>query len=184
MLCDLRVRADGDGRTITARAVPYGVQASVSDSEGRYRESWQRGAFARTIAHRRASGRPLPVLVNHDRKSLPVGVVQDFADAADGLDVEMHLSETPSADEVLTLVRDGAVRGVSIGFKPIQSQWNRGRTEVVRTEAALHEISLVAFPTWDESLITDVRSIDDDLEDWRADTRRRVALLTLKGDLR
>jgi phage head maturation protease len=52
---DLEIRSDGAGRTVHGIVVPFGVSARVNDGTGPYLESFQKGAFARTLANRRGA---------------------------------------------------------------------------------------------------------------------------------
>lgn len=150
---DLSIRSDG--RTITGLAVPFGVPARVSDGGPSYLEVWQRGAFTKTIAQR---GHLVKLLVMHDRQTMPIGRATKLTETADGLVGEFRVSDVPGGNDALTLVRDGALDGLSIGFAPLR-QSTRGDT-VTRIEARLDEVSLVSFPAFDSARVLAVRSAD------------------------
>jgi HK97 family phage prohead protease len=167
---DLMVRAGGDGRTISGIACPFGVTAEVSDGGPRYRETFVRGAFARTIRER---GDRVRLMVSHERSKLPIGRATSLTEDAAGLVGDFRVSKTMQGDEVLELVRDGALDSLSVGFVPVADRRLPDGT-VSRTEVALKEVSVVATPAYDGALILGVRSA----RTISAQTaRRRLAIL-------
>lgn len=138
-LDDLTVERSGDGRTILARALTYGVPYEVTDDGGRtfYHEVWRSGVFRRSIDHRQ--GR-FPVLTMHDRRRLPVGATLGIEPNDSAFIFRAKISNTRDGDEALELVRDGVLTGISVGARPLNNRKiERG---VERVEAALVEISL------------------------------------------
>lgn len=148
----LQVRG-GDGRTVCGTAVPYGSPAEIFDGSRSYTEVFRRGAFAKSIAER---GQRVPCLAQHDRKSLPLGVASLLEERADGLYCELAVSATRHGDEVLQLVADGALDGLSVGFQPITDRMGPDGV-VERLEARLVEISVVTFPAYDSARVAAVR---------------------------
>ncbi|MFP5256078.1 MAG: HK97 family phage prohead protease [Acidimicrobiia bacterium] len=152
---DLELRSDGDGRTVYGIAVPFGQVAEVPDDYGSsYRETFVRGSFARTIVER---GSRVKLLANHDRRRFPIGRPTVLREDAAGLYMEARISKTRDGDEALELIRDGALDRFSIGFRPIRHRVTPERV-VERTEVALSEVSLVAFPAYDGAVLAGVRS--------------------------
>jgi HK97 family phage prohead protease len=94
----------------------------------------------------------------HDRESLPIGRAVRLTDTQAGLEAELRVSETRLGDEALTLIRDGAATGLSVGFIPVEDHWDQTRTIVERVKAKLVEISLVAFPAYADARVMAVRS--------------------------
>jgi HK97 family phage prohead protease len=174
---DLELRG-GDGRTVVGIAVPFGKASRVVDPGGPpYDETFRMGAFARTIRER---GDRVKFLANHERLKLPLGRATLLREDSAGLYAELRVSKTAAGDEALELIRDGALDGLSIGFMPIKTGeiWNVTRTAVERTEAALREISAVAFPAHAGAEIVGVRS--EPAPSLEA-LRHRLTLLRLKG---
>ena len=173
---DLIVRADQ--RTIVGLAVPWGEVVEVRDGPGgpAYRESFQQGAFTRTLAER---GDRVKALVQHNRQLLPVGRATRLTETGRGLEVELRLSRTALADEVLALVADGALDSLSIGFVPVTGgdQWNRSRDTVTRTEVALREVSVVPDGAYPGARIEALRSANPPLSVELARARLTFALL-------
>jgi HK97 family phage prohead protease len=151
---DLEIRG-GDGRTITGIAAPFDSPAAISDIQGRYTETIERGAFARTIAERGSS--KVKLLVQHESRSLPIGRAHVLREDTAGLYGEFKVSKTERGDEVLELVRDGALDAFSIGFRPIRDHWSADGSTRTLLEARLDEVSVVSFPAYEKALISAVR---------------------------
>jgi hypothetical protein len=109
------------------------------------------GAFARTLA----ASKERPLLFNHRD---PVGIVE-LTDSSAGLIAKGKLSlGVQQAKDVYTLVRDRVVKGLSIGFETVKSDW-RGEIRHL-LEIKLWEVSLVTFPANPLATVTDVKSLD------------------------
>ncbi len=148
-LTDLELRADG--RTLVGLAVPYDVEARI----GSYTEIFRRGAFLDAVANPAT----VKLLGGHDANALPLGRALTLREDTTGLVGEFRVSATRAGDDVLALIADGAVSGLSIGFIPAEGgdRWNRDRTLVERVKAALAEVSIVAFPAYAGAGILAVR---------------------------
>ncbi|MHB2265911.1 HK97 family phage prohead protease [Aliihoeflea sp. PC F10.4] len=118
--------------------------ASLFDRVDMSRDIVERGAFSSAIARRGAGG--IRMLFQHD-PAQPIGAWTSIAEDEYGLKVRGRLSPgSEKAREVRALIRDGALDGLSIGFKVV-----RGRTDPktgIRhiRQADLWEISVVTFP--------------------------------------
>lgn len=101
------------------------------------------GAFAASLAARGAEG--VRMLWQHDPAE-PVGRWLSLREDARGLRVEGRLNlAVQRARELDALLREGALDGLSIGFRTVRARPERGGTR--RLEAVdLWEISLVTFP--------------------------------------
>ncbi len=102
------------------------------------------GAFTESIAQRRASG--VRMLFQHDPAE-PIGVWLELREDARGLFVRGRLiSEIARGREVLSLMRAGAIDGLSIGFRTVEGRTDP-KTGIRRlTRIDLWEISVVTFP--------------------------------------
>ncbi len=138
----------GDGRTLVGTLVPWDVIARI----GSYHETFRRGVFAD------ADPATVPLLATHAHDELPIGRAVTFTDTDTGLEAELRVSEIRAGDDVLALVHDGAATGLSVGFIPIEDHWDPRRTKVERARATLVEVSVVAFPAYDDARITAVRT--------------------------
>ncbi|PBC57034.1 HK97 family phage prohead protease [Rhodococcus sp. ACPA1] len=172
--CDLDIRIPGDGRTVHGVCVPFDSPALINDRDGRYSETFTRGSFARTIRERGA-GR-VKFLALHDQRALPLGRATLLREDATGLYGEFRVSQTQSGDEALELVRDGALDAFSIGFEPVRNVWAKDMASVVRAEAKLLEVSVVAFPAFDGAAIAGVRHREPSLTIPNDIARRRLAV--------
>ena len=146
-LTDLEVRSAG--RTIVGRAAPYNSPTQITEHGRTFTEQFLPGAFGRSIAER---GNRVKLLANHDRGSFPVGRAAKLWETPDGLYLEGRVSQTQAGDELLTLVGDGVVSGLSVGFKAVtESEPSYGVRHI--HEAALIEISATAFPAYADAQI-------------------------------
>jgi HK97 family phage prohead protease len=99
------------------------------------------GAFAASLLIRPA---PRPMLYGHDTAN-PIGVWERIVEDSNGLFVEGRLQAgTEFSDRILSLVRSGAVNGLSIGYRTQRSRASGQGRELL--EIDLWEISIVAFP--------------------------------------
>jgi HK97 family phage prohead protease len=146
----------GDGRTVAGIAVPFDQPAEIAEGHRTYTEVFRRGAFAKTIRERGPQSVKFQAL--HNREKLPLGRASLLREDGAGLYVELRASATRDADEVLTLIKDGALDGLSISFTPVRDRWNTQRTAVERLEAKLHEVSAVPWPAYEGARIMAVRA--------------------------
>src|SRR5829696_8802539 len=148
---DAELEVREDQRQIVDVAVPYGVQIRV----GRYLETFRPGAFT--------DHGPAPLTATHPRDAgtLPIGVSVELRDEPDGLHGIWRVSRTLLGDEVLELVRDGAVTGLSIGFVPVTDRWSPDRSPVERVRAALDHVAVVRTPAYPDARIAALRAAED-----------------------
>jgi hypothetical protein len=161
-LDDLAVERTSEGRVIIARALTYGVPYEVSDDGGAhfYHEVWRSGVFDKSITQR--SGR-IPMLVTHDRRALPIGATIGMEADRTAFVFRAKVSHTRGGDEALELIHDGALTGVSVGARLLNSRpIERG---VERIEAALQEISLTPFAQMADGRVLAVRAQVDPGDD-------------------
>ncbi len=100
------------------------------------------GAFAESLAR----GAAVRMLYQHDPAE-PIGVWTDIREDARGLYVRGRLSPAVArARECAALVREGALDGLSIGFKAVEARTDP-KTRVRRlSRIDLWEVSIVTFP--------------------------------------
>jgi uncharacterized protein len=146
---DLELRADG--RTLEGTVVPYGEEARIGP---RLVEVWHRGAFEGT------DPASVPLLVLHDRQTLPIGRAVELRDEPARWFGAFRVSKTRLGDEVLELVNDRALTGLSVGFVPVPGgdRWNAARTRVERIRAQAHHVGVVPFPAFASARIATVRA--------------------------
>lgn len=91
----------------------------------------------------------------------PIGVITSYRDTDEGFEVTGRISETERGNEAMTLLKDGVVRSLSIGFEPIEYtvEKREGQDDLLHfTKVRAREFSLVTFPAYDSAAIKDVRS--------------------------
>ena len=118
--------------------------ASLFGEIDQARDMVMRGAFAQTLAAR--SIRRIPMLFQHD-PSEPVGIWLELREDHRGLFARGRLiPEVARGRELLSLLRAGAVDGLSIGFRTSKARIDP-KTRIRRLIAVdLWEISIVTFP--------------------------------------
>ena len=127
--------AEGEGLRIAGHASLFGA-ADLS------RDVVEAGAFAAALAKRGAGG--IRMLFQHD-PARPVGVWESLREDARGLAVRGRLTAGASG-ELAALIADGAIDGLSIGFRTVKARTDpRTRLRHI-LEADLWEISIVTFP--------------------------------------
>ena len=147
---DVQIRAKDDaGRTFTGLGVPYG---ETIDLWG-IRERFEPGSVERD-----PDGVPSLVLWRHDE---PIGKITDGRDTDAGYEIDGALSDTERGREAATLLRDGVITRLSIGFRPeeyrIEVNEDDGTETVVHTKVRASEFSLVPFPAYSSATVTKVR---------------------------
>lgn len=141
---------DGAGWTITARAVPYGQPTEIIPG---WTEEIAPGALRATETG--------PLLFRDHEK--PIGRITELRDAGDGLEIDAVISATPLGDETRRLIADGVLTRMSIGFRPDPDGYDvkhraDGTQHTIIRSAALYEVSVVAFPAYADTPITDQRT--------------------------
>jgi HK97 family phage prohead protease len=117
----------------------------VSDGGPAYPEVWRKGVFAQSIRRAQSIGRGWPLMFNHNKEGMPVGMVSMIHERADGPWATAKISRTTLGDDIRELVADGAL-GVSVSGLAIRSR--KGLNGVIeRMEVAVQEISVTPFPS-------------------------------------
>jgi len=111
------------------------------------------GAFKRNLKRK---GKERTLLFAHDTDQ-PIGV-GEFEETTDGLSLFGQLNmEVQSAKEKFSLMKQGAIKGLSIGFETVAKEFiNAVR---VLKELKLMETSLVVFPMNDKARVSRTKSL-------------------------
>lgn len=135
---------DGDAQTIIEG------HASVWGVADRGGDVVERGAFAASLGRLRAAGAAPKFLWQHD-PAQPIGVWDEVREDARGLWVKGRiLNDVARGREAATLVKAGAIDGLSIGYRAVRAARSRqGARRLV--EVDLWEVSLVTFPMLPEA---------------------------------
>lgn len=188
LLEDISIRAGGDGRTVAAYAAVFNTPAEIRDQDGHYNEVIAPGAFDKTISERAGK---IQVFYNHgktiygtpsERFSLPLGVPEEIRADSRGLFTVTRYARSAHADEVLELIRDGAIKGQSFsgGFPAGKSQRTPGANgelpTITRGEVALREYGPTPMPAYAEAAIVGVR-MEELADTWLALTDAQRAEL-------
>ena len=106
------------------------------------------GAFAKSLTRRRGRIR---LLFQHDPKE-PVGIWDSLAEDSHGLFVTGRLVPgVPRSDALKRLIQDGALDGLSIGFRTVKASRRDGNR--LLHEIDLYEVSIVTFPMMEDARI-------------------------------
>lgn len=119
------------------------------------------GAFKKSLKEWKKLKQLPPMLWSHDT-SIPIGVWTDMAEDEKGLRVTGELVlEVPTAATAHALLKRGAVKGLSIGYRT--RDYDIDRTTGVRRlkDVELFELSLVSLPMLPEAQVTGVKQIFD-----------------------
>ncbi len=130
--------------------------ASVFGAEDMAHDVVMPGAFAASLASRGAQG--VKLLFQHD-PAQPIGVWLELAEDKKGLYARGRLMpEVARAREVLSLMRAGALDGLSIGFRTVKGV--RDAKSGIRrlNQIDLWEISVVTFPMLPEARVETVKT--------------------------
>ena len=104
---------------------------------------------------------PLPLLWQHDSRS-PIGLVTEAKVTNKGIEVVAKISRglTPDIDKAFHLIKGGLVRGLSIGFKGIDTEQIKDSWGVRYKLWEWLELSAVTIPANAEASIASVKSFD------------------------
>ncbi len=135
---------DVEKRTIRGRAVPYGV---VGVKAGR------KFQFSKGTVHPR-EGMRVKLWALHE-KAHASGVVTQWDDTDDGLDVEFQVAKTPEGDRALNMADQGVWDGLSIGPSEGAEYALRGGVYHA-VNIPIHEISLTPAPVFGGARVSSV----------------------------
>lgn len=109
----------------------------------------------------------VPVLRDHNMSSI-VGRVFQAEDSTDGRVINADITTTPLGEETRTLLNDGTLSGISVGFKPVQwreeHQDGDDRPLIIHERIEVLEYSLTAFPAYKTAQVSQSRSTSQEKE--------------------
>lgn len=145
-----QVRAvDAAARTFTAIGVPYGQRIETPFWSEEFAEGSVQGG-----------DRALILWCHRDHEVL--GKVTNYRDTPDGFEITAQLSDTDRGREAYTLLTDGVIDRMSIGFQAQEYRVEAaedGTETVIHTKVRALEFSLVPFPAYDGAEVLAVRSL-------------------------
>ena len=142
-----RAETTPDGRTITAIGVPYDSETEIVPG---IFESFAPGSIDDSSAILRYAHRE------------PIGRIEKARDTPAGREIVATISHTPRGDEIATLVSDGVLKKMSVGFYPDESTettGDDGARHIRHTKVNVVEYSVVEFPAYQQADIENIRSL-------------------------
>jgi hypothetical protein len=118
-------------REITGVAVPYGVPAVVSDGTS---VIFQPGSLP-------VDGKAPRLFMYHDA-SMPVGIVTERVDTAEGMMFTAKISNSSQGQDAMIMLQEKVIDQVSVGVNPQKFSYDEDGTMVIET-ASWTELSLV-----------------------------------------
>ena len=106
-----------------------------------------------------------PVLLYQHKHDCPIGRVDNIRVDKKGIYVEGAVSEAAEKNHgVQTLIKDGALKSFSVGFRVKDGKYNREDDSMIITDVELLEISVVSVPCNQDSLFSIRKSFNSDEE--------------------
>jgi uncharacterized protein len=116
-------------------------------------------AFTKSLAEHRKAG-TMPAMLWQHNPSEPVGVWDEMGEDEKGLKIKGRLAlDTSRGKEAHTLLKMGALNGLSIGFRCLDRDWDAEGNRVLK-QIDLWEVSLVTFPANGKARVTSVKAAD------------------------
>ena len=131
---------NSEKREVVGYAVPWDQEIDL----GGVKEKFTRGAIESS---------DVPLFFNHTE---PVGVVLEGLDTDEGFAIRARISDTALGNDVVTLIKDKAIRAFSVGFSPVDTDKSQGILN--RMKVKLHEVSLVGVGHYEGAQILAYRS--------------------------
>ena len=104
-----------------------------------------------------------PVLLYQHKHDSPIGRVDKITVDKKGIFVEAAVSEAAERNQgIQTLIRDGALKSFSVGFRVKDGKYNREDDSMMITDVELMEISVVSVPCNQDSLFSIRKSFESD----------------------
>lgn len=106
-----------------------------------------------------------PVLLYQHKHDCPIGKVNAIKVDKKGIFVEASVSEAAEKTQgVQTLIKDGALKSFSVGFRVKDGNYNREDDTMTITDVELLEVSVVSVPCNQDSLFSLAKSFNSDDE--------------------
>ena len=130
--------------------------ASLFGREDMGRDVVLRGAFAGSLQKRGAGG--IKMLFQHDPAQV-IGVWDEIREDGRGLHVRGRLTvAVAKAREVLALMQEGALDGLSIGFRAVKARRDKRSGVRKLMQIDLWEISIVTFPMLPDARVSGLKT--------------------------
>ncbi len=163
-VAEVRADDDSDGRLMVGTPIVFNQWTRIRGWEGDFMERVAPGALTKTLAER---GDRVKVLFNHGMDpqigDKPLGKPSLMDPRSDGLHTETPLARTSYNDDLIELLRSGAIDGMSFRFSVIRDEWNEepgtsdhnpdGVAERTINELRLYEFGPVTFPAYEATTV-------------------------------
>lgn len=121
-------------------------------------DNTQKGAFAKSINKIKANGDVLPMLFGHDHTKV-AGVWTEIKEDENGLWGKGKLNlDTQLGKELYSNIKMGAVKGISIGYFEIDTDYDQKTGAKLLKELDLIEASIVLLPCNEQSQVESVKT--------------------------
>lgn len=137
--------------------------ASIFGNVDSYGEIVEPGAFAKSLVKSQRARRSIKMLWQHDPHK-PIGIWDELTEDSKGLWVKGRLfkDSVTQASEAYVLLKEGALDGLSIGYRTIKAEPKAGKAGVTSLiELDLIENSIVTFAANERARVEVVKSILD-----------------------
>ena len=111
---------------------------------------------------------PIPLLWQHDANQ-PIGAINEVTVSKGGIQIRGEVFRATESqtladrlDEAWESLKIGLVRGLSIGFMPIEAKQLKDKSGIRFIKWAWHELSAVTVPANSEATITAIKSLDNE----------------------
>ena len=139
----------------------YGAVFGNVDSGG---DIIEHGAFTKTLAK---GWERVKILALHNDSILPIGRPLELREDEHGLYLKAKISDTSTGRDVRTLIRDGVLNELSIGYDPIVFEFDENQIRHLK-EVELFEISVVTWAMNDQAMIEDYKSLSGKVNELEA----------------
>jgi HK97 family phage prohead protease len=177
------------------KSLPFEIKASFTDQENGVFEGYGAvfhnvdlcgdiiapGAFAKGLKQFLSTG----ILAWQHEWEEPIGRPLEVREDGHGLFIKGRISDTERGRDARTLLKDGVIRSLSIGYTPVGKEalrssrdvmtyWRKSGYEPIKsdleriskgarllTDVRLHEISLVSFAANPQAQVTSVKSMGE-----------------------
>jgi len=157
---ELKFEVRSLAETKDANGIPVGRcsgYASVFGKVDHYDDIVAAGAFTKTLQERPK----VKVLWQHN-PSMPIGAPTAMREDGYGLLVDFDLNlEVEKGREAYSLLKQGAIDGISIGFETLKDEMDRESGIRTIKEVRLWEFSVVTFQAQEAAMVTSIKNLDD-----------------------
>jgi HK97 family phage prohead protease len=135
--------------------------ASIFGNIDSHKDIVVQGAFKKTIQE---NNNRIKFLWQHDLYE-PIGKPTIMQEDSKGLYFEAKISETDIGKKAMTLIKDGVLNEMSIGYDTIKDEFDTKKNVRLLKEIRLWEISVVTLASNSQAQITGAKKLDNLLDD-------------------